>query len=104
MFAIIKTGGKQYKVSEGDTIRVEKLDTPVGQDHTFEDVVMIEKDGDVILGKPFVKNAKVVAEILVHARAKKLVVFFYRHKTTHKRRKGHRQSFTQLRIKQIQGA
>ncbi len=104
MFAIIKTGGKQYKVSEGDTIRVEKVETPVGQDHTFDSVIMIENGGDITFGKPFVTGAKVVAEVLQHARGKKLVVFFYRHKTTHKRRKGHRQSFTQLRIKQIQGA
>jgi len=101
MYAIIKTGGKQYKVAEGNTIKVEHVACNPGDNYTFEDVTLVENDGQIKTGKPFLKGAKVQAECVTHGRGRKLVVFFYRHKTNHKRRKGHRQQYTQFNIKNI---
>lgn len=100
MYAIIKTGGKQQKVSPGDLVRVEKIEANPGEEFSFNEVTLVENNGNVTVGTPFVK-AKVTAQVLTQGRGKKLVVFFYRHKTNHRRRKGHRQSFTQVRIKDI---
>ncbi|HNW31113.1 MAG TPA: 50S ribosomal protein L21 [Caldisericia bacterium] len=101
MYAIVKTGGKQYKVAAGDTIKVEHLDAKVGEDYALDQVTLIENNGNINVGKPFIKNAKVVAQVMSHGKGRKLVVFFYRHKTNHRRRKGHRQEYTQLKIKEI---
>lgn len=100
MYAIIKTGGKQQKVSPGDLVKVEKLEANPGEEYSFNEVTLVENNGSVTVGTPLVK-AKVTAQVLSQGRGKKLVVFFYRHKTNHRRRKGHRQSYTQLRIKDI---
>jgi large subunit ribosomal protein L21 len=102
MYAVIKTGGKQYKVTEGDKLRVEKLNAEVDAEVTLEGVLLVSKDGEVKLGKPFVEGAKVVATVVAQGKAKKVVNFKYKPKTGFHRKKGHRQLFTELQIKSIE--
>jgi large subunit ribosomal protein L21 len=97
MYAVIKTGGKQYRVTEGDSLRVEKLPGEVGHDITFEEVLMIGGD-KVAIGKPLVKGAKVTAQIVAQDRAKKIIVFKFRRRKNYRRKRGHRQPFTELKI------
>lgn len=97
MYAVIKTGGKQYRVSEGDTLRVEKLDGDVGAKVELTEVLMLGGD-KVSVGKPLVKGAKVTAEIVAQDRAKKIIVFKMRRRKNYRRKYGHRQPYTELRI------
>ena len=80
MYAIIKTGGKQYKVSEGDLVRVEKLDASIGEEVQFDQVLMVKNDSDLKIGSPLVENAKVSATVKDQAKDKKIIVFKYRPK------------------------
>ena len=98
MYAIIKTGGKQYKVSEGDLVRVEKLNAEVGESVSFEDVLLVKSDSDLKVGTPKVENAKVEATVKDQAKDKKVVVFKYRPKKASKSKKGHRQPYFLLMI------
>ena len=98
MKAIFVTGGKQYYVSEGDVIYVEKLDVEAGKDITFDNVLMV--DGKV--GTPNVKGAKVVATADKHGRGRKIIVFKYRPKKKYRLKQGHRQPYTKLTIKKIE--
>lgn len=100
MFAIIATGGKQYKVSEGDVISVEKLENAVGDKVKLE-VMLISDNGQVVAGNPVVKNAECVAEVLAHGKGDKIVVFKYKPKKNERKKQGHRQPFTQLKILSI---
>ena len=100
-YAIVQTGGKQYQVRPGDTIRVESLPQEAGETVELEDVLMVSKDGEVTLGNPNVAGAKVTAEVAEHGRAKKIVVFKYKAKTRYRRKQGHRQSYTELTVKDI---
>lgn len=100
MYAIIETGGKQLKVTKGDTIFVEKLDVEEGSTFEFTDVVALGGD-KVKLGKPFVKGAKVVAKVEKQGRSKKIVVFKYKPKKNYRKKQGHRQSYTKLVIEDI---
>ena len=97
MYAIITTGGKQYKVSQDDVITVEKLDAKVG-DKINLDVMMLVDGDKVTNGNPLVKNAEVVAEVLEHGKEDKIVVFKYKAKKNYRRKQGHRQPFTALKI------
>ena len=101
MYAIIKTGGKQYKVSEGDLVRVEKLNAEVGESVSFEDVLLVKSDSDLKVGTPTVENAKVEATVKDQAKDKKVVVFKYRPKKASKSKKGHRQPYTLVEINNI---
>ena len=101
MYAVIKTGGKQYRVSEGDRLRVEKLPGDVGGTVELDEVLMVGGDAPKI-GKPTVAGAKVVAEIVAQDRAKKIIVFKIKRRKNYRRKQGHRQPFTELRIKAIQ--
>ncbi len=101
MYAVIKTGGKQYRVSEGDTLRVEKLTGAVGSTIELTDVLMIGGD-KVSVGKPTVKGAKVVGEIVAQDRAKKIIVFKMKRRKNYRRKAGHRQPYTELKITGIQ--
>ena len=103
MYAIIKTGGKQYRVQVGDKIEVEKLPSAVGDQVTLNDVLMVENNGADSVGKPMVKGASVVAKVVSEGKGRKVVHFDYRNK--HRRRKthGHRQEFTRLEIAEIRG-
>lgn len=103
MYAIIKTGGKQYRVAVGDKIKVEKLPNAAGEQVTLSDVLVIENEGNVTVGTPVVAGAQVVATVLGEGKGPKVVHFDYRNK--HRRRKtiGHRQQFTHLEISEIRG-
>lgn len=97
MYAIVTTGGKQYKVSQDDIINVEKLDANVG-DKINLDVMMVVDGDKVTNGNPLVKGAEVVAEVLSHGKEDKIVVFKYKAKKNYRRKQGHRQPFTALKI------
>lgn len=100
MYAVIKTGGKQYKVSEGDIITIEKLDSEAGDKVKFEDVLAVN-NGELVVGDPTVKGASVEAEVMRNGRAKKVIVYKYKRKTGYHKKNGHRQFFTQVRINKI---
>ena len=97
MYAVIRTGGKQYRVSEGDTIRVEKLDGDVGSTVELKEVLMVGGD-TVTVGKPLVKGAVVTAQIVAQDRAKKIIVFKFKRRKNYRRKNGHRQPYTELRV------
>ena len=97
MYAIVQTGGKQYKVSQGDIINVEKLDAKVG-DKINLDVMMLVDGDKVTNGNPLVKTAEVIAEVLEQGKEDKIVVFKYKAKKNYRRKQGHRQPFTALKI------
>ena len=100
MFAIVQSGGKQYKVSENDVISVEKLLNAVG-DKIKLDVLLISEDGNVVAGNPFVEGAVCEAEVVAHGKGDKIVVFKYKPKKNERKKQGHRQPFTQLKILSI---
>lgn len=100
MYAIIATGGKQYKVSEGDIIRVEKLGAEAGSSVTFDQVLAVN-NGDLVVGNPTVANATVTASVVKEGRAKKIVVYKYKRKTGYHKKNGHRQAFTEVKIEKI---
>jgi large subunit ribosomal protein L21 len=101
MYAIIATGGKQYKVSEGDVVRVEKLDAEVGSSYSFDQVLAVGEEGALVFGKPVVEGAVVKATVRKQARAKKVIVYKYKPKTGYHKKNGHRQCFTELKIDSI---
>jgi len=101
MLAVIKTGGKQYLVKKGDKIKIEKLEGKEGSEINFTDVLLLEKDKKVEIGKPIIKDAKVVAKILEQGRGKKIIIFKYKAKKRYKKKAGHRQPFTEIEIKDI---
>lgn len=100
MYAIVKTGGKQYKVAEGDVIFVEKLDVE-GEAVTFDEVLLVSKEGGVVVGSPVVAGATVSATVLKHGKAKKILVYKYKSKKNYRRKQGHRQPYTQVQIEKI---
>lgn len=100
MYAIIVTGGKQYKVSEGDVITIEKLDSEVGETVTFDQVLAVS-DGSLKVGNPTVENAAVEASVISNGRGKKVIVYKYKRKTGYHKKNGHRQMFTKVRIDKI---
>jgi large subunit ribosomal protein L21 len=102
MLAVIKTGGKQYKVSPGDKIKIEKLDKKEGTEISFKDVLLVEKNKKLYLGTPLVKEAKVTAKVLSQGKAKKVIVFKYKPKTRYTKKQGHRQLFTEIEITKIE--
>ncbi len=104
MFAVVKTGGKQYRVQEGDVVRVEKLDGEVGKNVTLDEVLMVGDEKAVTVGEPVVKGAKVTAEVLDQRKDKKIVVFKKKRRHNYRRKKGHRQEITVLRVTKIAGA
>ena len=101
VYAVVKTGGKQYRVSPGDLIDVEKLPTYTGATVELSEVLLISRDGEVTVGSPLVPDAKVVGEVEDQGRGKKLVVFKFKAKTRYRKKTGHRQSYTRLRVKDI---
>ena len=100
-YAIVHTGGKQYRVSTGDTIRVESIPGDLGDTVELTDVRMLSQDGQVTLGTPTVDGARVVTEISDSGKGKKIVVFKYKAKVRYRRKKGHRQLFTDLTVTDI---
>ena len=100
-YAVIKTGGKQYTVSAGQVVEVEKLDVEAGSEIELNQVLMVSDEGTVKTGKPLVEGARVTARVLAQDRDKKIVVFKYKPKKRYRRKTGHRQSITRLAIKEI---
>lgn len=100
MFAVVKTGGKQYKVSEGDILSVEKLGKTEGN-ITLEEVLLVVDDKDVKIGNPKIPGAQVEAKVIEEGKGDKKMVFRYKSKTRYKKKKGHRQPFTKIQITKI---
>ena len=101
MFAVIETGGKQYKVNEGDVIFVEKLDVAEGDKITFDKVLAVADDNGIRTGKPVVEGATVTASVVKNGKAKKIYVMTYKSKKNEKRKMGHRQPYTKVQIEKI---
>lgn len=101
MYAVIETGGKQYKVEEGLRLEVEKIEAEVGQEVDLDRILMLAKDEEIIVGQPLEK-AKVVAEVIRHGRGKKIRIFKFKRRKNYRRRLGHRQSYTALLVKKIE--
>ncbi len=101
MYAIIESGGKQYKVAEGDVVKVELLPNEVNSAIELDKVIAIENEGQLSIGNPYVAGAKVSATVLEHGKGKKVVVFRYKPKKNIRKKNGHRQPFTALKIEKI---
>lgn len=102
MYAIIETGGKQYKVQEGDILFIEKLSANEGDAFVFEKVLAVSDEGSLKTGNPTVGGASVTAKILAHGKGKKIIIFKYKAKKTERRKNGHRQPYTRVQIQAIQ--
>ena len=100
-FAIIKTGGKQYKISAGQKIKIEKLNANEGENFIFNEVLLLADGEDVKIGNPYVEEAKVEAKILKQGKSRKKIVFKYHSKTRYRKKKGHRQQYTEAEIIKI---
>ena len=100
MYAVIETGGKQYRVSEGDIIRVEKLGNEEGSKVVFDQVLVVN-DGALKIGTPTVEGATVTAEVMENGRGKKVIVYKYKRKSGYHKKNGHRQAYTQVKIESI---
>ncbi|KRE51148.1 50S ribosomal protein L21 [Paenibacillus sp. Soil522] len=102
MFAIIVTGGKQYKVQEGDVIYIEKLDSEAGENVTFDRVLAVSKGDGLVTGTPVVSGATVTGKVEKQGKGKKIIVYKYKAKKNYRRKQGHRQPFTKVTIEKIQ--
>jgi large subunit ribosomal protein L21 len=101
MYAVLKTGGKEYRVSKGDLIRVEKLEGNVGDQVTLKDVLMVSQEGDVQVGTPLLTHAVVTGEIVQHAKGKKVLIFKMKRRKNYRRLRGHRQTYTYIKVNDI---
>ncbi len=103
MFAVIETGGKQYRVEQGSVIRIEKLDVPEGESVVFDNVLLAGEGGEILAGTEAGK-VKVEGTVIRHGKGKKIIVFKYKPKKGYHRKRGHRQLFTEVRVEKIAGA
>ena len=101
MYAVIKTGGKQYKVTAGETLKIERLAGDVGADVTLDQILAVGSGSDLVTGAPFVTGASVLASIVSHGRHEKVRIFKMKKRKHYQKRQGHRQSFTEIRISAI---
>lgn len=101
MYAVIKTGGKQYRVEEGQVIRVETLRAEAGESVDFSEVLMVANGDDIKIGAPVVEGAKVSGKVLEHGRHKKIEIIKFKRRKHHMKRQGHRQNYTAVRIESI---
>ncbi len=101
MYAIIESCGRQYKVSEGDVVFFEKLDSEEGKAVSFDNVVLVSNEGKVEVGTPYVKGVKVEGKVVAHGKAKKILVYKYKAKKNYRRTQGHRQPYTKVEITKI---
>lgn len=102
MYAIIETGGKQYKVQEGDVLFIEKLDTAEGEVVSFDRVLAVSNDSGFVVGSPLISGAAVSAKVEKHGKGAKIIVYKYKPKKNYKRKQGHRQPYTKVVIDKIQ--
>lgn len=101
MYAIIETGGKQYRVQEGDTLFVEKLEVAAGETIDFDKVLVVSNQGELSVGAPFVEGAKVEASVVEQGKGPKVIVFKYKAKKDYRKKQGHRQPYTKVKIEKI---
>lgn len=101
MYAVLETGSKQYRVTAGDTLEIERVATEAGQPHTFNRVLLVNNEGNLKVGSPTVANASVVADVVEHIRGPKLIAFKMRRRKGYHRTVGHRQELTVVKIKEI---
>jgi large subunit ribosomal protein L21 len=102
MLAVIETGGKQYLVEPGKRINVEKIEAKEGEEIILDKVLLLEKDGKVLLGTPYLENVKVIAKVIKQGKKKKVIVLKYKRKTRYKVKRGHRQPYTRIEILKIE--
>ncbi len=103
MYAVIKTGGKQYRVASGEKIKVEQIAADVGQEITFDQVLAVGNGGELLVGAPLVSGATVVAKVLSHGKHDKVRIFKMRRRKHYQKRQGHRQAYTEIEIASING-
>lgn len=103
MYAVIETGGKQYRVLEGDTVFIEKLDVTDGDEVSFDKVLVLGKDDGLVAGAPYVEGAKVSAKVLKNGKGRKVTVYKYKAKKNERKKQGHRQPYTKVQIEKIEG-
>ena len=103
MYAVIKTGGKQYRVSKGQFLKVERVEGEAGQSIDFDEVLMISDGDNIQIGSPALSGAKVKAEVVEHGRHKKIKILKFKRRKHHMKRQGHRQGYTQVKITDITG-
>ncbi|HHW49742.1 MAG TPA: 50S ribosomal protein L21 [Clostridiaceae bacterium] len=101
MYAVIETGGKQYKVQEGDVVFIDKLAVDEGSEVVFDKVLAVSKEGTIDVGNPFVQDASVTAKVIGHGKSRKIIVFKYKPKKGYRRKQGHRQPYTKVQIEKI---
>ena len=101
MFAVIQTGGKQYRCTEGDILYIEKLEAEEGSTVTFKEVLALSRNGDMVVGSPLIKGVSVKAKVITNGKGKKITVFTFRKKKNSKRKMGHRQPYTKVQIESI---
>ena len=101
MYAVLETGSKQYRVSPGDKLEIERLDVPAGQPHTFDRVLLVNNEGKIAVGSPTVAQASVLADVVGHIRGPKKIAFKMRRREGYHRKVGHRQELTVVMIKEI---
>ncbi|MBW2646057.1 MAG: 50S ribosomal protein L21 [Deltaproteobacteria bacterium] len=101
MYAVILSGGKQHRVSEGDTIRIEKVPGDVGTSVSFDEVLMVSENDNVLVGQPTLSNVTVSGRIVEQGRGKKIIVFKYKRRKGYRKKQGHRQDYTALKIDSI---
>lgn len=102
MYAVLETGGKQYRVSAGDKLEVERLTVDVGQPVTFERVLLVNRDGQLSIGDPTVNGAKIVADVVEHKRGEKETIWKMKRRKGYHKKQGHRQELTVVQVKEIQ--
>ena len=103
MYAVIETGGKQYRVQEGDVVTVEKLNVEAGQKIEFDKVLVLAGEGDLKIGTPYVEGAKVTGEVVENGKGKKVIIFKYKAKKDYRKKQGHRQPYTMVKIESLGG-
>ena len=101
MYAVIETGGKQYKVQEGDKLFIEKLEVESGDSIDFDDILLVSKDGELTVGKPYVESAIVKASVIQNGKGPKVIVFKFKNKEGYRKKRGHRQPYTKIQIESI---
>ncbi|MGM0378466.1 MAG: 50S ribosomal protein L21 [Bacillota bacterium] len=101
MYAVIKTGGKQYRVQEGDELFIEKLDVNAGDSVDFDEVLVVSNDDEFKVGNPFVKEANVNASVIENGKGPKVIVYKYKNKEGYRKKQGHRQPYTKIKVESI---
>jgi len=101
MYAVVKTGGKEYRISQGDLIRVEKMEGKVGDQVTMKDILMVSHEGQVQVGNPLLANAVITGEIVQQVKGKKVLTYKMKRRKNYRRTKGHRQTYTYIKVNEI---